>query len=206
MLGTTLSEASPQINSISPIPIPTNYFQPIMTTFVGASRAATIAATPAFQLDPSDSDTTRKALSNVGTLFFWACANQFNALTYAPQANVYLYQLEVGATHPNNANDAMCTTGGAVCHEDDIPLLFGTHSSPTAQQTATGAELRGRWIAFASSGNPNVAGKIQWNTVGSATNLNALRISANSVVNQTLYSNLCGPVFGSTVLYNFQMD
>jgi len=205
-VGTVLNEATPVIFSISSVPLPTNYFQPIMAQFVGPARAATIAAQPQFQLDPSDPDTVRSTMSRVGTLFFWACANQFNALVYRGQANTYLYQLELGYTHPDNANDPLCTSGGNVCHEDDIPLVFGTCTSPTSQQSALGAEIRARWIAFASNGNPNVAGKTQWNTVHGATNLNALRLSANTVVNQTLYADLCGPVFGNTVLYNFQLD
>lgn len=198
------NEATPEIFSISPVPLPTSYYQYIMSLFVGTSRAATIAAAPDFQLNSSDPDTTRNTLSRVGTLFFWTCANQFNALAYTSQANVYLYELEVGYTHPDNVNDPMCTN--EVCHEDDIALVFGTYSSPTSQQSATGAEMRSRWTAFAANGNPNVAGKVQWNKVSGATNLNLLRMSASSVINQTLYSNDCGPVFGNTVLYNFQLD
>jgi len=175
-----------------------------MSFFVGASRAATIAGEPQFQLNMSDPDTVRNTLSEVGTLFFWACANQFNALAYANQANVYIYQLEVGATDPDNANDPLCVN--EVCHEDDIEMVFGTYSSPSPTQSAVGAEIRGRWTSFAANGNPNVAGKVQWTPVGGPGNLNLLRMSGNSVINDTLYSDVCGPIFGNTVLYNFQMQ
>ena len=175
-----------------------------MSQFVGSSRATTIASEPQFQLDPSDPDTTRNTLSRVGTLFFWTCANQFNAIAYMSHSSVYLYQLEVGYTHPDNVNDPMCAA--EVCHEDDIALVFGTYSSPTATESAVGAEIRGRWTAFAANGNPNVAGKVPWNSVAGSSKLNLLRISANDVVNQTLFSDSCGPVFGNTVQYNFQMQ
>jgi carboxylesterase type B len=198
------NEATPEIFGISPVPLPTSYFVYIMSLFVGASRAATIAAVPDFQLNSSDPDTVRNTLSEVGTLFFWTCANQYNAIQYASQANVYLYQLEVGYTAPDNVNDPMCVN--EVCHEDDIPLVFGTYSSPSSTQSAVGAEIRSRWTAFASNGNPNVGGMTQWSAVAGASNLNLLRISGNDVVNQTLFSDVCGPVFGNTVLYNFQMQ
>jgi carboxylesterase type B len=120
---------------------------------------------------------------------------------------VYLYELLLGCTNPDNANDPLCTSNGEVCHEDDIGLVFGTCSSPTTQQTALSAEIMARWAAFATNGNPNIPGqgKVQWNPVGDSTSLNVLRFSPTEVVNETLYSDVCGPVFGDTVPFNFQL-
>lgn len=185
--------------------MPAAYFQYILSLFIGASRAATIATLPQFALDPNDPDTVRKTLIKAGTLFVWSCANQCNAVTYSQtNANVFLYELTLGSTYPTNANDPLCTTGGAVCHQDDIPLVFGTYTSATTAQINLSAEIQKRWTSFAANGNPNVAGKAQWNEISSKTQLNALRLGAIDAVNQTLYADLCGPVFGNTVLYNFQ--
>jgi carboxylesterase type B len=112
--------------------------------------------------------------------------------------------MTLGITHPDNANNPMCTSG-QVCHEDDIQVVFGTYSSASAQQTALSAEVMSRWTAFAASGNPNVAGKMQWNKVSGSTHLNALRLGATDKVNQTLYGNICGPVFGGTIPFNYQL-
>jgi len=174
-----------------------------MAVFVGASRAATICGQPEFALNPSDPDTVRNTLSLIGTLFFWSCANQANALSYKSLANVYLYQLNLGCTNPDNANNAMCV--GEVCHEDDIGITFGTCSNPTSQQTAMSNEIMGRWAAFASNGNPNIAGKTTWNKVGSSTKLNQMIFSSTDSVNQTMNSAICGPIFGDMVPYNFEL-
>jgi carboxylesterase type B len=175
-----------------------------MSLFIGPSRTATITGNPLFALNSNDPDTVRNTLSKVGTMFLWTCAVQANAVTYHTEANVYLYELTIGSTDPDNVGDDMCTR--AVCHEDDIPLVFATYnSSATSTQIAVGDEIRARWTAFAANGNPNSNAFVTWNTVAGASNLNALRIGYPSVVNQTLYSNMCGPVFGSQVLYNFQM-
>jgi len=91
-----------------------------------------------------------------------------------------------------------------VCHQDDIPLVFGTYTSATTSQINLSNEIQSRWTSFAANGNPNVAGKVQWNRISSKTQLNALRLGVPDAVNQTLYADLCGPVFGDTVLYNFQ--
>ena len=137
----------------------------------------------------------------------WTCANQCNAVMYSStNAKVFLYELALGSTHPTNTNDPLCTSGGAVCHQDDIPLVFGTFAStPTTDQINLSTEIQKRWTAFAANGNPNVAGKTQWNKVSSATQLNALRLGATDAVHQSLYPDLCGPVFGNTVPFNFQV-
>ena len=202
-----MNEASPTIFEISSSPLPNSYFQPIMTEFVGTNRSQAICGVPEFALNASDPDTVRNTLSRVGTSFFWTCAKQANALKYANQANVYLYEVLLGCTHPDNGGDSLCTSNGEVCHQDDIPLTFGTCGSPTSQQTALSNEIMARWTAFAANGNPNIPGpgKAKWGKVSGSTSLNALRLSPNVVVNQTLYADLCGPVFGNTVLFNFQI-
>jgi carboxylesterase type B len=98
----------------------------------------------------------------------------------------------------------MCTSG-EVCHEDDIEVVFGTYTSASSQQIALSNEVMSRWTAFAANGNPNIAGKQQWNPVSSETNLNALRMGSTDVVNQTLYGNICGPILGGTVPFNYQL-
>ena len=112
-----------------------------MALFIGPQRSATICECSEFALNSSDPDTVRDTLAEVGTLFFWTCAVQANAITYAKHANVYLYELLLGCTHPDNANDPLCTSGGEVCHQDDIPLVFGTCPSPSPQQTALSNEI-----------------------------------------------------------------
>jgi carboxylesterase type B len=150
----------------------------------------------------ADPDCTRDQLSRVGTLFLWTCPNQANAIVYP--ADIYLYEFTLGITHPDNAADAMCLAG-QVCHEDDIEVVFGTFSSASASQSALSAEVQSRWTSFAANGNPNVQGKPQWNPVSSSSHLNVLRLGATDVVNQTLYGDICGPIFGSSVPFNYQL-
>jgi len=201
------NEGTPTVYGISSVPLPSSEYEYIMSLFVGNTRATQIAAEPQFQLNSSDPDTVRNTLSEVATLFFFTCAVQANALAYANQQPVYLYELLLGCTDPDNAADPLCTSNGEVCHEDDLGMVFGTCTSPTSQQTTLSNELMARWAAFATSGNPNIAGSqyLQWQKVGSSTNLNAIRFSANSVVNDTLYSSICGPIFGSTIPFNFEL-
>lgn len=203
--GTVANEATPQIFDISSVPLPDADFEYIISEFIGPARASAICACTQFQLNPSDPDTVRNTLSAVGTMLFWTCANQANAIAYANQANVYLYELLLGCTNPANANDPMCTSNGEVCHEDDLGMVFGTCTSPTYHQTALSNEIMARWAAFAANGSPNVQGKTKWGKVGGSANLNALRFSSSDVVNQTLYGDLCGPIFGSAVEFNFQL-
>jgi len=176
-----------------------------MAEFVGPTRASAICGCSQFQLNSSDPDTVRDTLSTVGTLLFWTCAVQANAIAYASQANTYLYELLLGCTNPANADDPLCTSNGEVCHQDDIGMVFGTCSSPSSQQTALSNEMMARWAAFATNGNPNIARKTQWSKLGGSTNLNVLRFSPSEVVNQTLYSDICGPVFGGSIQFNFEM-
>lgn len=174
-----------------------------MAIFVGPTRSAAICAQSEFALNPSDPDTVRNTLSRVGTLFFWACANQANALAYKSLANVYLYELDMGCTNPDNANDPMCV--GEVCHEDDLGITFGTCTNPTSQQTALSNEIMARWAAFANNGNPNIPGKTTWNKVASSTNLNQMLFSTTDTVNQTMNAAICGPIFGDMIPFNFEL-
>jgi carboxylesterase type B len=198
-----LNEANPEIFSISPVPIPETEFEPIMGYFVGATRAEAICGCSEFQLNSSDTDTVRQTLSSVGTDFFWTCANQMNAISYSSQATVYLYQLLVGCTYSDNENDPLCTAPGVVCHEDDLSLVFGTCANPTSAQSAVSTELIKRWTAFATNGNPNFGGATEWSKVAGSGNLNVLLMGSPDLVNQTLYPDLCGPVFGGSVPFNF---
>jgi carboxylesterase type B len=200
-----LNEASPEIFAISPTPLPDSYFEYIMTFFVGQTRAEDITECPQFQLNSSDPDTVRDTLSVVGTQFFWTCAVQMNAITYSNHANVYLYELQLGCTFPDNEDDPLCTESGQVCHEDDLPLVFGTCTNPTSQQSKMSREIIGRWTAFAANGNPNIAGATEWSKVEGSSNLNVLLMSPTDVVNQTLYADVCGPIFGGSVPFNFQI-
>jgi cholinesterase len=174
-----------------------------MALFVGPTRSAAICAQPQFQLNSSDPDTVRNTLSLVGTLFFWSCANQANALAYKNLANVYLYQLNLGCTNPANANDPMCV--GEVCHQDDIGITFGTCTNPTSQQTALSNEIMARWAAFAKNGNPNIPGETTWNKVASSTSLNEMLFSSTDTVNQTMNAAICGPIFGDMIPFNFEL-
>lgn len=205
IVGTLANEVTPQIFDISSVPLPDSYFENIMAEFIGPARASAICECSEFQLNSSDPDTVRNTLSAVGTMLFWTCANQANAIAYASQANVYLYELLLGCTNPANADDPMCTSNAEVCHQDDIGMVFGTCTSPTSDQTALSNEMMARWAAFAANGNPNVQGKTKWVKVGDSTNLNALRLAPSDVVNQTLYGDLCGPIFGDTIEFNFQL-
>ena len=199
------NEASPEVFSISSVPLPDAAFEPIMGYFVGATRAQGICTCSQFQLDDSNPDTVRDTLSLVGTQFFWTCANQMNAITYSSHANVYIYELLQGCTYTDNLNDPLCTEPGKVCHEDDLPLVFGTCSNPTSQQLAMSQEIIGRWTSFAANGNPNIPGATQWSKIGGSSNLNVLRMSPTDVVNTTLYPNVCGPIFGGSIPFNFQI-
>jgi carboxylesterase type B len=62
-----------------------------------------------------------------------------------------------------------CAASPAVCHADELPFVFGNpadmkmvQQSFTPDEASLSAALRGYWIQFARSGNPNRSGLPDW--------------------------------------------
>lgn len=104
----------------------------------------------------ASSDDPQK-LVTLATELIFQCPAVFNAMDLASSAgtNVYMYELTKGIEYPDNQANPLCG-GDSVCHEDDLYVTFGTYPEGTSsEQVAHSDEVRARWSAFASTGQPN---------------------------------------------------
>lgn len=164
LLTTTKDEAGPAIYAAVEDPLPPAYFDYVSGAIYGPARAIEIEAF--YQIVEEDTDDIRPELVLVTTDGAWRCPNYALAHSWASRGgNVWVGEFTVGATYPSNTAYSFCTTNGAVCHQDDIPIVFGTATSPTAAQTALTAQVQARWGAFIKTGNPNASGFVGWNQV-----------------------------------------
>ncbi|ANB13709.1 hypothetical protein AWJ20_4652 [Sugiyamaella lignohabitans] len=114
-------------------------------------------------------------LSSIATEYEFSCPSQMTAQLYQTSSHkyTYFYQFVEGIQYPDNSGFALCSNG-AVCHEDDLYLVFGTYPNPTSlssSQTSLVKEVQTRWGSFVKNGNPNCNGYSNW-TPSSGQNLN----------------------------------
>jgi carboxylesterase type B len=161
LLTTTKDEAGPAMYMALTDPLPSAYFDYIGGELYGPARTVQIESF--YHVIEEDTDDIRPELVVIGTDAVWRCPNYAFAHNWASRGgNVWVAEYTVGATYPSNAEISFCTTNGAVCHQDDIPIVFGTTTSPTAAQTALTAQVQARWGAFIKTGNPNTSGFGNW--------------------------------------------
>jgi carboxylesterase type B len=157
---------------------------------------------PSTMASKSDAD-TRSLLEVLGTDGIWRCS----AYTFARRwsvagAKAYVGQFIVGSSYPGNEEVTQCTQAGAVCHQDDIKIVFGTVTNPTAAQSKATAEVQARYAAFMLNGSPNASNYNNWKA-STTTSVNAVQLGNNGALAAV---GGCTPDFwGAAVLYDYQI-
>jgi carboxylesterase type B len=207
LVTTVIDEATPTIfGFVDPQPIaPADYHATVRASYSDSSTS-TLVNSSFYKLPGglSANADVRPTVQVMGTDGIWRCPSwTFSRLWSASGAKAYVGQFVVGATHPDNAGISQCTASGAVCHEDDISIVFGTVSSPSAAQSKAIGEVQARWGAFIKTGNPNAPGYANWRPAGTGDNVGALQLGQNTP--NTVSVGACTTAFwGKAVPYDYQ--
>jgi len=206
LLSTVLNEAMPTIYSEFGDPINSSFYAEVVDGTFGAPRTERILTTTAYTVPAETAAGTtvdaRPQLSTLGTDQVWRCPTWTFARNWVQnggQAFVGLYV--VGATYPDNEQIPQCLENGAVCHEDDIEIVFGTVTNPTSAQAALTKEMQARYSAFLRTGNPNTGSYPTW-TPATTDDVHSLLLggSGEASVGQ------CDPSYwGDFVQYDYQV-
>lgn len=173
IVGFTKDEAGPTINSILQSPPSTTDWESLLSYLLEPDQVASIVKDDIYTLGNS-SDAVRILLTQFGTDYYWMCPTEYNAGLIANRSSsrVFIYQLEQGIQHPDNAIYSICD--GKVCHQDDIMLTFGTYSSSTTTQELKNLSdsIQRAWSQFAKYGNPKLCNNQPWISASSSSSLN----------------------------------
>ncbi|KAJ8456979.1 hypothetical protein ONZ45_g18502 [Pleurotus djamor] len=183
LVSTVANEAAVAIYGFFDQPLGEQDFTGFVAASLGQSRADTLLASnfyvPQTGVEVVDA---RPQLEAMGTDQMWKCANWAFARNWITHGGTaYVGFFSVGATYPGNEDVPFCTGNGAVCHQDDIQIVFGTVSNPTSAQAALTSEIQARYKSFMNSGNPNAAGHSTWSAASSST-LNPKNLGGSSAV------------------------
>ncbi|CAK5277677.1 unnamed protein product [Mycena citricolor] len=183
---------------------PTAYWDPVLQQTLGSDRTTTVDNSDFYPLDSSVD--MRVPLQTLVTDSIWRCPTWTFARNWAANGgSAYVGVFTVGATYPVNQNITFCTTDGAVCHQDDIEIIFGTVSSPSAAQSSLITEVQARYKAFLATGNPNGAGLASW-SAAEASDVHPLELGTAAASDGLYPTGACDPSFwGSAVPYDYQV-
>ncbi|KAH8921080.1 alpha/beta-hydrolase [Atractiella rhizophila] len=157
LITTTRNEALPSISSTlsrRTVDLPHPHYEDVITHSVGLRRKDRILASGLYDPSPMAPLDVLEALEAMGTDMVWACPSLLVASR--PQSRVYLAEFHSGLRHRMNTAFEDCGKE-AVCHGDDISLLFDRGNESMALKE----EVAARWKAFVMSGNPNVRGAFE---------------------------------------------
>lgn len=150
-------EAGPTIFGSIP-QLPNDLFPDVLRSVIPDSRADSILNSKFYALKNSD-DALRNTLMQVVTDLAFRCADWGLAREWSSRGgSAFLGTFLAGATHPANDGIPFCTSTDAVCHQDDIPIVFGTARSPSAAQKQLIDDVQKHIAAFVQTGNPNTPG------------------------------------------------
>lgn len=203
LVTTVVNEAGPTIYETFTSPVSEQVFTLALEATFGSSRADTIISSQRYQVLTSGGVVDeRPQLEKLGTDYLWKCSSWTFSRTWASQGGpAYVGMYVVGATYPDNVGIPFCTSNGAVCHEDDIEIVFGTVNNPNTQQSQLTQEMQARYKAFLNTGNPNASGFAQWN-VATSSSTNAILLGGSGPAP----IDACTPSFwGSAVQYDYQV-
>jgi len=204
LVTNVLDEGGPAIYGQFDTPVPEDYFPSIAAASLGDDRAATVVSSSYYPPPaPADgSDDARPQLKDLASDYIWRCPGWTFARNWAQNGGAaYVGEYQIGASYPSNSGISYCTQSGSVCHQDDIEIVFGTVSSPSADQAALTKEMQARYKSFMTSGNPNAAGYATW-TKATSSNVQPLALGKSVTVDV----GACDPSFwGAAVPYDYQV-
>lgn len=205
VVSTVQDEAGPTIYSSFTSPLSATDFAAVVNQTFGPSRTTKLLASPDYAITNSSNNTAidaRVQLEVMGTDQIWRCPSwTFARAWQAAGGTAYVGEYALGATYPDNSAIAFCTDG-AVCHEDDIEIVFGTARNPSSAQKSLIEQIQSRLRSFLSSENPNANGAATWTPV-SGNNTNALAFGGSGGAAPV---GACDPGFwGSAVPFDYQL-
>ena len=133
ILSTVRNEAGPSIYGNIPFDVDDSLYASLVENTFGSPRTSRILATALYAATPAvdgvDPD-QRPQLEELGTDQIWRCATWTFARNWVGNGGqAYVGEYMVGATYPGNDEVPFCTSGGAVCHQDDIEIIVRLFSS-----------------------------------------------------------------------------
>ncbi|KAH7107620.1 alpha/beta-hydrolase [Auriculariales sp. MPI-PUGE-AT-0066] len=161
--------------------LPAEYFPAVLPGVLPDFRADAVLNSSYYTLDTSDDDTLRWTLKNVVTDLGWKCADWTFAKAWAARSGkVWTAEILRGGIYSSNADIEFCSDSELhVCHQNDLPIVFGTAPSPTLTQSSLTTELQARIKMFIRDTNPNAPGYATWSKT-TASNVNRLSLTATS--------------------------
>ncbi|KAJ7508294.1 alpha/beta-hydrolase [Mycena galericulata] len=206
LLTNVKNEAGPTIYNLvfpGPDPVPADEFLPVVDASLGANRTAIIANCSFYPVYPNGD--ARVPLQVLGTDYIWRCPTWTLARSWVENGgSAFVGMYTVGATYPLNADIPFCLQDGAVCHQDDIEIVFGTVPNPTPAQAALTTEMQARYKAFLTTGDPNVPGLTPW-LPATTTDVHAKEFGIVTTPNGEDPVLACTPTFwGEAVQYDYQ--
>ncbi|KAG7451620.1 alpha/beta-hydrolase [Guyanagaster necrorhizus] len=199
LITSVLDEAAATIYDLFPDIVPQTSFDAILSELLGADRAATVVSSSYYQSNESDA---RDLLVKLGTDYVWRCPDWTMARNWVNNGgSAFVGLFTVGAHYYSNANIPFCQEEGAVCHSDDIEIVFGTVSNPDIAQAKLISQIQQRYKSFLNAGHPNPLGLPEWPAAGK-TKVHTYKLGECGKVK----IGACTPAFwGSAVEYDYQV-
>ena len=205
ILSTVRNEAAATIYWNFPDPVDESTYEALVSWTFGSPRTTRILNTALYAVSPAVNGVEpdqRPQLEELGTDQVWRCATWTFARNWvANGGQAFVGEYMVGATYPGNDDIPFCLGGGAVCHQDDIEIVFGTAPTPSTAQANLITEIQARYKSFLHTGSPNAAGFAQWNVAGTS-NVNAINLGAPGMATV----GACNTSYwGNFVQYDYQV-
>ncbi|KAL5489975.1 hypothetical protein ACEPAI_4808 [Sanghuangporus weigelae] len=205
IVTTVQNEAGPAIYGTYADAVAESQWDDFTTGLLGSSRASVVVnssfyVVPAEYAESNSTFDARIQFDTLGTDLTFRCSSwSFARLWAGAGGRAYIGEYALGVTYPSNSGIEFCTSGG-VCHEDDIEIVFGTASSPSAAQANLIASVQASYGAFFSGGTPASS----WPTV-SGDDANAVILGGANDGNSAAVG-ACDPDFwGLAVSYDYQL-
>ncbi|KIJ53952.1 hypothetical protein M422DRAFT_201057 [Sphaerobolus stellatus SS14] len=198
VVTTVKDEATPTIDSIFADPADPGYFYPFITVTLGSDRTAIVANSSYYPVNSTDA---RVTLNTLGTDEIWRCPAYKLVRDWAAHSSSsiqYTGVITQGISYPGNGYFSQCRETGAVCHQDDIQVLFATGST-TSPLTA---ELQARYKTFVRTSNPNASGFTTW-SASTSSDPKAVNLGGSAAI---AFGGCAATFWGQQLVFDYQLN